>query len=103
MASAAPSLGEQPHEQTSGATPVTTIPVTDNQSGSNKSAPTPAESTQKPQDADAQAGHEDDEDSEFDELDGKHYLSTPPSLTTPHHPVLPFGITNLKPSQIQTS
>lgn len=66
MASATPSSGDQPNEHTTEATP-----VTDDQSGSSKSVPTPAESTQEPLNTDAQAGHEDDEDSEFDELDGK--------------------------------
>lgn len=101
MASAGPSSGDQPHEQTARATPVTTTPVTDNQSDSNKSVPTPAESTQKPQVTDTQAGHEDDEDSEFDELDGKHCLSTPPSLHTTRFSR--FAITDLKSSQIQMS
>lgn len=86
MASAAPSLGDQTHKETAAAaTPATTTTVTDHQSGSDKPVSAPVESTEKPQIANTQAGHEDDEDSEFDELDGKHYLATPPSLTTPHH------------------
>ena len=88
MASAAPSSGDQPNKETAVAeTPATTTTVTNHQSGSDKPVPTPVESTEKPQIANSQAGHEDDEDSEFDELDGKHYLSIP-RHHSPHHTTL---------------
>jgi hypothetical protein len=61
------------------------------------------ESTQKPEVVNPQVGVEDEEDSDFDELDGKHYHINPAIAyhTTPCSLLL-LEITNTKSLQIQT-
>lgn len=111
MATPAPGSGDQTREKTAAAatTPATTTTLTDGQSGPDNAAPVSADSIQTPQVAASQAGHRDDEDSDFDELDGKHYLSTPPSHTipyhtTPQHPAFSLSRSStLKFQKLQTS
>lgn len=84
MSNPASGSGDHPRDANPATTPAATT-VTDNQSGADNAVPAVAESTQKPQVVNPQAGHEEDEDSDFDELDGKHDLSTPPPSHTTSH------------------
>ncbi|KAJ5390470.1 uncharacterized protein N7496_001538 [Penicillium cataractarum] len=68
MANPASGSGDHPREETP-ATPAATTTVTGDQSAPENAAPASAESTQKPQATNPQVGDEDDEDSDFDELD----------------------------------
>jgi hypothetical protein len=99
MANPASGSGDHPREETPAATPTATTTETGGQSDSRNAVPESAESIQKLQVTNPQVGDEDDEDSDFDELDGKHYQSTPQSHTQPtsHHACFSFSqITNIK-------
>jgi hypothetical protein len=84
MSNPASGSDDHPRDANPATTPAATT-VTDNQPGADNAVPAVAESTQKPQVVNPQAGHEEDEDSDFDELDGKRDLSTPPPSHTTSH------------------
>lgn len=97
MTNPASGSGDHPHEETPAATPAATTTVTDSESAPNNALPVSAESTQKLQATNPQVGDEDDEDSDFDELDGKQ-LSIQPRhhihKATPHDADISFSQVN---------
>jgi hypothetical protein len=103
MANPASGSGDHPREETAAATPAATTVVDDKPVAEN-AVPVSAESTQKSQVVNPQVGLEDDEDSDFDELDGKHdhINSAIAHHTTPRSSLL-IEITNTNSLQIQTS
>lgn len=108
MANPASGSGDHPREETAAAAaaPVATTTVVDDKPVAENAVPAPAsaESTQKPQVAHPQAGPEDDEDSDFDELDGKLYHSNPTiAYHTPKRSLLFLKITNTESLCLQTS
>ena len=98
MSNLASGSGDPPRDGTPATTPAATT-VTDSQSSAENAAPAVAESTQKLQVVNSQAGNEEDEDSDFDELDGRPDLSTPPSHITLHTRCNPLhlAITDILP------
>jgi hypothetical protein len=105
MANPASGSGNHPREETAAAAvaPATTTTVDDKPVAEN-AVPGSEESTQKPQVVNPQVGVEDDEDSDFDELDGKHYHINPAIAyhTTPCSLLL-REVTNTNSLQLQTS